>query len=283
MIKNLEEFVSIIPTARGTEFGDIEPFISEAQLWLEGELFGKDLIDKILTNENEQELRTLKSITALNAYVSAIPFLDVVQTVNGFAVVSNANQAPASRERVDKLIGWSTDRMYRHVDRMIEIVMHNNELLTEWKKFSKFGYLTELIFWTGTEYDDFCGSYEQAYKNKRTYSFTELHRNHADILAFQNGVIANHISKRYLDILIENRRNNSLSEVDKVTYEKIKFILGLLMKDEAWKAKEHLRNLVGEMLSYLEKYPHYKDTDEYAAWISERYQNQQDDPTYFFL
>ena len=47
---------------------------------------------------------TLAAVAAHRALADAIPSLDLVQTVNGFAVISNQNLAPASRDRVDRLI-----------------------------------------------------------------------------------------------------------------------------------------------------------------------------------
>ena len=60
------------------------------------------------TADNPIRIITAKLI-ASEALRRAIPSLDLVLTPNGFGVVSNQNVAPASKERVDRLIGSLAD------------------------------------------------------------------------------------------------------------------------------------------------------------------------------
>ena len=59
-------------------------------------------------DDNPLKIITAKLI-ASEALRRAIPSLDLVLTPNGFGVVSNQNIAPASKERVDRLIGSLAD------------------------------------------------------------------------------------------------------------------------------------------------------------------------------
>ena len=59
-------------------------------------------------DDNPIKIITAKLI-ASEALRRAIPSLDLVLTPNGFGVVSNQNVAPASKERVDRLIGSLAD------------------------------------------------------------------------------------------------------------------------------------------------------------------------------
>lgn len=283
MISNIDDFVKYIPTARGTRYEDIGLFVEEAIIWAKTDLFGNDLIDKLQNRQEAEEIRTLDTIIALKAYITAIPFLDVVQTTNGFAVINSSTQVPASKERVDKLIKWSTDRLYSNVDRLIEIISQNSVLMSEWKKYRRFEYYTELLFWTGAEYGDYCGTYESSFKNESIYSFTELHTRHAEIMAMQSSVLAHYVSQKYINTIIEKKRNLQLADKDLDVYNKLKFALGLLIKKEEFRAKEILKNIVSTMMKDLDSYSDYKTSDEYAAWIAARYQNKQSDSTYFFM
>ena len=47
---------------------------------------------------------TLAKLIATEAFMQAIPNLDLVLTPNGFGIVSNSNVAPASKDRVERLI-----------------------------------------------------------------------------------------------------------------------------------------------------------------------------------
>ncbi len=53
----------------------------------------------------EQELwQAIKRFVIAHAYASTIPHIDLVLTATGFGVVSNANLAPASSDRVERLL-----------------------------------------------------------------------------------------------------------------------------------------------------------------------------------
>lgn len=56
-----------------------------------------------VTSHGEQQT-LIKQLAALHAFLIAIPNLDLVLTPNGFGIVSNSNIAPASKERVERLM-----------------------------------------------------------------------------------------------------------------------------------------------------------------------------------
>ena len=47
---------------------------------------------------------TMARIVAFDAFRSAIPHLDIILTPNGFGIVNNSNIAPASKERIERLM-----------------------------------------------------------------------------------------------------------------------------------------------------------------------------------
>ena len=47
---------------------------------------------------------TMARIVAFDAFRNAVPHLDLILTPNGFGIVNNSNIAPASKERVERLI-----------------------------------------------------------------------------------------------------------------------------------------------------------------------------------
>lgn len=62
------------------------------------------VVEAVADNSDSPILNPLSAIVAHQALADAIPSLDLVQTVNGFAVVNNQTLAPASKERVERLI-----------------------------------------------------------------------------------------------------------------------------------------------------------------------------------
>ena len=86
-------------------FYKIAYWLDTAEQWIFVTFCPESVVDAILADKSLSALHTsLSAVAAHRALADAIPSLDLVQTVNGFAVVSNQNLAPASRDRVDRLI-----------------------------------------------------------------------------------------------------------------------------------------------------------------------------------
>lgn len=86
-------------------FDKIAYWLDTAGQWLSDNITSAPTLNRIAEYSEEHPLlRACRAAVAHHALADAIPSLDLVQTVNGFAVVSNQNLAPASRDRVDRLI-----------------------------------------------------------------------------------------------------------------------------------------------------------------------------------
>lgn len=81
------------------------------------------------TADNPIRIITAKLI-ASEALRRAIPSLDLVLTPNGFGVVSNQNVAPASKERVDRLIGSLADYRDECIANLLPALVGASQWLT---------------------------------------------------------------------------------------------------------------------------------------------------------
>lgn len=275
MITNIEQFAEYIPTAAGSEWATLEPFVNEAKDQLKINLLGKDLFDKIVTLAVDAEARVICArLLCLQAYKNAIPFCDVIQTQNGFAVVSNANLAPASKERVERLIEWCVQQIDINTDMLLNTVIMTSALLTEWKKFRGFKELTACFFATGTDYGVYC-----KVENMKRKSFLEKM---PMLLMYQENVLAPVISKVYLDQLIEELRNRTFTTGSDRVINYCKLILGALVNADQLQA-DKLLNAVSTMLEKGKAtYTTYAGSDEYKLKIAPKYENKSDHPTFFF-
>ena len=79
--------------------------------------------------DNPIRIITAKLI-ASEALRRAIPSLDLVLTPNGFGVVSNQNIAPASKERVDRLIASLTDYRDECIGNLLPAIVGASQWLT---------------------------------------------------------------------------------------------------------------------------------------------------------
>lgn len=86
-------------------FDRIAHWLDTAEQWVFATFCPETAVaEAVANNPDSPILNPLSAIVAHQALADAIPSLDLVQTVNGFAVVSNQNLAPASKERVERLI-----------------------------------------------------------------------------------------------------------------------------------------------------------------------------------
>ena len=73
--------------------------------WLIDNFCPKEIFDDIAERpDNNITKVTMARIVAFDAIRSSIPHLDIILTSNGFGIVNNSNIAPASKERVERLI-----------------------------------------------------------------------------------------------------------------------------------------------------------------------------------
>jgi len=93
----------------------LEPYIESAQLWLEREYTGTD---DFLSPQHKQ--LALK-IVILRAFADAAPSLDLIITPSGMGVVNTESVAPASKERVDRLIASLNDMVDSNISLLIDI------------------------------------------------------------------------------------------------------------------------------------------------------------------
>ena len=61
-------------------------------------------------------------IVAFDAFRSAIPHLDIILTPNGFGIVNNSNIAPASKERVERLINSLLDNRDNEIESLLSLL-----------------------------------------------------------------------------------------------------------------------------------------------------------------
>lgn len=88
-----------------TLYDKLSLYLRKAERWLADNFVGDELLALIDELPADDELRLMVcQIIALDAFRRAVPSLDLVLTPNGFGIVSNQNIAPASPDRVKRLV-----------------------------------------------------------------------------------------------------------------------------------------------------------------------------------
>ncbi len=93
----------------------LAPFITSARMHLESDILGPD--DFLSLAHNELALK----IIVAEAFADAVPSLDIVVTPSGLGVINTDNLAPASKERVERLIASLRDYVAANRKLLIDI------------------------------------------------------------------------------------------------------------------------------------------------------------------
>ena len=136
---------NVFATVKGevSRFDKVKVDIDLAENWAVNSFTGEVLFSDICSRSADDPLRILSAkLIVTEALRRAIPSLDVVLTPNGFGVVSNQNIAPASKERVDRLIGSLAD--YR--DECIANLLPALSGETKWLTSSQASFFGETLF-----------------------------------------------------------------------------------------------------------------------------------------
>ena len=116
LINNDDTLRQYLPNVFATVKGEVSLFdkvkvdIDLAENWVIETFVSTKTFNTICGYAEDNPIRIITAkLIASEALRRAIPSLDLVLTPNGFGVVSNQNIAPASKERVDRLIGSLAD------------------------------------------------------------------------------------------------------------------------------------------------------------------------------
>lgn len=276
LIKNIETFVALVPTAEGTEWAAIETYVEMAEVALIDSLWGEALHTALeALHDDDIYKHTAQKMLAFTAYHTAIPFVDLVATPNGFAVVSNANQAPASKERVERLLQWCVLCIDGLTDVFIRRITTNSVLHTAWKAFKDYNSFVDALFISGI---DFC----YAIGSKQTLKRAEFEKWKPDLLIWQNTVLAPVVSANYLAELITRQQDNTLTTADNNALHYCRLVLVALVKKNEIQHAVLLQSLGNLLDSNTTDYPTYASSSEYALKHAPRKGNEADHSTYFW-
>ena len=282
MINNVKEFADVIPTAVAvTEFDDLKSYVKSAEYWLKLNVLGSKLYDRVIAihesstgEEDEALLMLCRNVIANHAYWDAIPFLDVVHTNTGFAVIQNDRLVPASRDRVASLREQCLIRRDAEVESLIDYLEDKPEYHEDWKVSSAFSILSDCLITTARElaiYAEWEGSRKEFLKLR------------PKLIQLTISKIQPNISRNYVNELIEMQRGENVDADDLVMLTLLKQVLGSLVIGNDDAAKQALEDAINYMDGSPASYSTYFESKEYAARTTANYENTKGSPIYFSL
>ncbi len=144
IITNNEIVMSMVPNVITTVEGEQPLFeklflqLEQSEVWVRDTITGQQVLDEIADDPSSEGWRHIASLIVCDALRRAIPSLDVVLTPNGFGIVSNTNVAPASKERIERLI----NQMAAQRDYFINMLLSDLKSRVSWRTSTPFGWFT---------------------------------------------------------------------------------------------------------------------------------------------
>ena len=124
-------------------FDKVTPFLELAEEWVKMNFTSDATFDYISGCADGAVIKSFTAkVVVCHAFMNAVPALDVVLTPNGFGIVSNSNIAPASKERIERLI----DSLEAERDRAIRLLLSTIKEVSAWTESTQFAFFTATLF-----------------------------------------------------------------------------------------------------------------------------------------
>ena len=121
---------NIVQTVKGERpyLTALSNYLDLAEEWVITNITSKLVFDTITYLKDENEVKKVTSRLVLTeALRKAIPSLDIVLTPNGFGIVNSSNISPASKPRVDRLIGAMTSQRDECIAALLKLLIHYDD------------------------------------------------------------------------------------------------------------------------------------------------------------
>lgn len=120
----LQYIPNVVETVEGETplFDKIRPQLEITEQWLHDTIVGDTLTD-------EEKNRMVCTIITCEAFRRSVPSLDLILTPNGFGIVSNSNVAPASKERIERLVASLGDLRDKALAALLNVLRQDSTWL----------------------------------------------------------------------------------------------------------------------------------------------------------
>ena len=128
----LLQFVPNVVTAvegENTLFDKLRPQLVLTEQWRGDASVGDNMLSSIAADTSSMRWQLAASVIANEAFRRSIPSLDLILTPNGFGIVSNANAAPASKERVERLVSSLRELRDKAIDALLKVLREDTDWL----------------------------------------------------------------------------------------------------------------------------------------------------------
>lgn len=261
MIENDAALRQYIPNALVTVEGEQSLFdkmaveLSLSESWFRRTFSGTDTSD------------AARKIVATDAFIRAVPSLDLVLTPNGFGIVSNNTIAPASKDRVDRLLA----SLERSRDFAIDELLHALMADASWTATAQGRHFLATLFPTPLALP------EDLHKGKAWECFC---RTRAQIILIERQLAEHYISEEVYARL-RNASAGTPTEDEAMLIASLQAVELDLLQGLRLPYKKMV-SLVDHIRKRAEEYPEWQTSATAELYKPHRFENRRHSSGYFF-
>ena len=264
---DFETCVSVAVSAHVEVYEKVQPRFDWAFGECRDSVLGDVGAEKAEEEDNTALAKTVRDWVCLKAFLDVFRQLDLVLTPTGFGVVSTQQMAPASKQRVDALVGQLRDSMLAVHGRLVALlcgVQGWGETLQAAENISSLFYDFRMM------------------KRMVGPSVSHLDWQQAQSLIREaDEALRLKLSNEYMDALLDRVRCRTEDADDRPVIFLCREITALWITGEQKAVRMKMRRLLNMLDADPEKYPIYREFG-YPVNHHETYQNTEDSPAFFF-
>lgn len=278
IIKTNETLMAYVPNVVTTVEGEdslydkIEQWMSDSEEWVNHKLTGAATMDAIAADPTSEVWRHLASLIVVDALGRAIPSLDLVITPNGFGIVSNQNVAPASKDRVERLIL----QMNSQRDHFINMLLDDLCRHTDWQGSEQRQWFASSLL----QFPKICvqGAADRVREGQQWHTFLQLRER---AITIEDAIAEKWISPGVMTQLREELLGKPYSTVKEVAIK----VRACVFNELRGNPRNHwdLDRITNFIRNHGDLFPAW-ETSETAKLYNEPtvFRNKKDSPGYFF-
>lgn len=264
---DFEKILSVATSSHVEVYEKVEPHFASTLDDCKAGVLG-DVGTSAIEGEGHEKLKNaVKKWVCLQAFLSVFRQLDLVLTPTGFGVVSTQQMAPASKQRVDALIGHLRD----------SFLIAHGQLLAELCQVNGWGSTTQAQENIGNLFYDF-----RMLQKMQGPAASHLEWQAAQrLIGEADEALRLKLSNQYMDALLDHVRCGTVTADDNPVIFQCRHITNLWIAGDQEAVKLKMRRLLNLLDSDLEKYSIYAEHG-YPVNHHEAFENTKDAPAYFF-
>lgn len=262
-----ESFLSVATSAHMEVYEKVEPHFASTYDECKADVLGDVGASAAEGEQNPTLTENVKRWVAIRAFLSVFRQLDLVLTPTGFGVVSTQQMAPASKPRVDALVGHLRDSALRAHGQLLESLCS----VDRWGTTAQAAENIDTLFY------DF-----RLLQKMQGPAVSHLEwQNAMRLIGEADEMLRLKLSNEYMDALLSGVRRCATTADDRPVVFLCQQIISLWISSDHEAVKLKMRRLLNMLDADPEKYTTYHQYG-YPVNHHETFQNTQDSPAYIF-